>query len=160
MNFLTHNIEAIQAIVTVQGQPAGAGNPSGPAGAAGAGNPSGPAAPGQASDAVAIVDGAPVQSENAAAQDPFGGNFFLILMLFVFGMIVFSAFGGRKQKKKRASMLDSLKKHDQVVTRGGVFGSIVEIKPDRVVLKVDESSNTRITVVRDSIEQVTNDSTD
>ena len=69
MNFLTHNIEAIQAIVTVQGQPAGAGNPSGPA------------APGQASDAVAIVDGAPVQSENAAAQDPFGGNFFLILML-------------------------------------------------------------------------------
>ena len=148
MNFLTHNIEAIQAIVTVQGQPAGARNPSGPA------------APGQASDAVAIVDGAPVQSENAAAQDPFGGNFFLILMLFVFGMIVFSAFGGRKQKKKRASMLDSLKKHDQVVTRGGVFGSIVEIKPDRVVLKVDESSNTRITVVRDSIEQVTNDSTD
>jgi preprotein translocase subunit YajC len=56
-------------------------------------------------------------------------------------------------------MLDSLKKHDQVVTRGGVFGSIVEIKTDRVVLKVDESSNTRITVVRDSIEQVTSDST-
>ena len=80
-------------------------------------------------------------------------------MLFVLGMIIFSAFGGRKQRKRRASMLDSLKKHDQVVTRGGVFGSIVEIKTDRVVLKVDESSNTRITVVRDSIEQVTSDST-
>ena len=147
MNFLTPNIEAMKAIVTMQDQPA-------------AGNPAGPAAPGQASDAVAMVDGAPGLSENASAQDPFGGNFFLILMLFVFGMIVFSAFGGRKQRKKRASMLDSLKKHDQVVTRGGVFGSIVEIKPDRVVLKVDEASNTRITVVRDSIEQVTNDSTD
>ena len=52
-------------------------------------------------------------------------------------------------------MLSSLNKRDQVLTRGGVFGSIVEIKEDRVVLKVDESSNTRITVLRDSIEQVT-----
>ena len=146
MNFLTPNIEAMHAIVAMQDLPA-------------VGNPAGPAAPGQASDAVAIVDGVGGQAENAAA-DPFGGNFFLILMFFVFGMIVFSAFGGRKQRKKRASMLDSLKKHDQVVTRGGVFGSIVEIKPDRVILKVDESSNTRITVVRDSIEQVTNGSTD
>ena len=146
MNFLTPNIEAFKVIVNVQDQPA-------------AGNPSGPAAPGQESAALEIVDGANT-SANEASPDPFGGNFFLILMLFVFGMIVFSAFGGRKQRKKRASMLDSLKKHDQVVTRGGVFGSIVEIKPDRVVLKVDEASNTRITVVRDSIEQVTNDSTD
>ena len=125
-----------------------------------AGNPAGPAAPGQESNAVAIVDGVPSQSQTGAAPDPLGGNFIYILMIFVFGMIVFSAFGGRKQRKKRASMLDSLKKHDQVVTRGGVFGSILEIKPDRVILKVDEASNTRITVVRDSIEQVMNDSTD
>ncbi|HIB00552.1 MAG TPA: preprotein translocase subunit YajC, partial [Phycisphaerales bacterium] len=71
----------------------------------------------------------------------------------------FSFFGGRKQKKRRASMLDSLAKSDQVLTRGGVFGTIVDIKPDRVVLKVDESSNTRITVLRESIEQVTAETT-
>ena len=124
-----------------------------------AGNPAGPAAPGKERRAVAIVAGL-TSPQTGAAPDPLGGNFIYILMIFVFGMIVFSAFGGRKQRKKRASMLDSLKKHDQVVTRGGVFGSIVEIKPDRVILKVDESSNTRITVVRDSIEQVMNDSTD
>jgi len=82
-----------------------------------------------------------------------------MLMLLLVGMIVFSFFGGRKQKKRRASMLDSLAKHDEVLTRGGVFGTIVEIKPDRVVLKVDESSNTRITVLRDSIEQVTAETT-
>jgi preprotein translocase subunit YajC len=76
------------------------------------------------------------------------------MLLLVF-MIVFSMFSGRKQRKKRTAMLSSLNKRDQVLTRGGVFGSIVEIKEDRVVLKVDESSNTRITVLRDSIEQVT-----
>lgn len=90
-------------------------------------------------------------------EGPLGGNFFTMLMLLLVGMIVFSMFSGRKQKKRRASMLDSLQKRDTVLTRGGVFGTIVELKPDRVVLKIDESSNTRITVLRDSIEQVTAD---
>jgi len=144
MNFSTPFIPSIQVILN---QPAATGNPTGPS------------APGQVSDAVALVDGATNQQDVGSSLNPFGDNFFFILMLFVLGMIIFSAFGGRKQRKRRASMLDSLKKHDQVVTRGGVFGSIVEIKTDRVVLKVDESSNTRITVVRDSIEQVTSDST-
>ena len=148
MNYATPYFEVIQSVITRQDEPVSTGNPSGPA------------APGQSGDAIAIVDGVPSQGDSSTAASPFGGSFFLILMLFVLGMLVFSAFGGRKQRKKRAVMLDSLKKHDQVVTRGGVFGSIVEIKPDRVVLKVDESSNTRITVVRDSIEQVTNDNPD
>jgi preprotein translocase subunit YajC len=98
-----------------------------------------------------------VGAEGAVVEGPLGGNFFTMLMLLLVGMIVFSFFGGRKQKKKRAAMIDSLQKHDQVLTRGGVFGTIVDVKSDRVVLKIDESSNTRITVLRDSIEQVTAD---
>ena len=107
--------------------------------------------------ATTTVDGAPAAGEEQSAPMLFGDNFFPMLMLLLVGMIVFSFFGGRKQKKRRATMLDSLSKRDQVLTRGGVFGTIVEIKPDRVVLKIDESSNTRITVLRDSIEQVTAD---
>jgi preprotein translocase subunit YajC len=103
------------------------------------------------------ADGSPNGEGGGAASGPFGDNFFPMLMLLFVGMIVFSFFGGRKQKKRRASMLDSLANRDEVLTRGGVFGTIVEIKPDRVVLKVDESSNTRITVLRESIEQVTAD---
>ncbi len=103
------------------------------------------------------ASGAQVSGEEQTATGLFGDNFFPMLMLLLVGMIVFSFFGGRKQKKRRATMLDSLSKRDQVLTRGGVFGTIVEIKPDRVVLKIDESSNTRITVLRDSIEQVTAD---
>ncbi|MBC8310195.1 MAG: preprotein translocase subunit YajC [Phycisphaerales bacterium] len=102
------------------------------------------------------ADGSPLGTEGAQ-PNPLGGNFFTIMMVVLVGMIVFSMFGGRKQKKKRSAMLDSLQKRDTVLTRGGVFGTIVEIKPDRLVLKVDESSNTRITVLRDSIEQVTAD---
>ena len=103
------------------------------------------------------ADGSTTTGVDQVSSSPFGGNFFTMLMLLLVGMIVFSFFGGRKQRKKRSAMLDSLQKRDTVLTRGGVFGTIVEIKPDRVVLKVDESSNTRITVLRDSIEQVTTD---
>ena len=115
----------------------------------------GPAAPGQGNTPTQTVDGSAPLGTEQNSSSPFGDNFFMMLMLLLVGMIVFSFFGGRKQKKKRAAMLEALKKHDQVLTRGGVFGSVIEIKSDRVVLKVDESSNTRITVHRDSIEQVT-----
>ena len=37
---------------------------------------------------------------------------------------------------------------------GGVIGAVVEVKPDTVVLKVDESSNTRMTFSRDAIQQI------
>ena len=35
-----------------------------------------------------------------------------------------------------------------------VIGAIVEVKSDTVVLKVDESSNTRMTFSRDAVQQV------
>ena len=104
-------------------------------------------------------DGSTTSGNSQQSPSMFSNNFFTMLMLLLVGMIVFSMFGGRKQRKKRAAMLSSLHKRDQVLTRGGVFGSIVEIKEDRVVLKVDESSNTRITVLRDSIERVTAETT-
>jgi preprotein translocase subunit YajC len=120
----------------------------------------GPAAPGQGSTATEVAQGSSPVAAEQSAVGPFGDNFFMMLMLLLVGMIVFSFLGGRKQKKKRAAMLEALKKHDQVLTRGGVFGSVIEVKTDRVVLKVDESSNTRITVHRDSIEQVTAEDSD
>ena len=120
----------------------------------------GPAAPGQESATTQVADDSALLGTEQKSSNPLGDNFFMILMLLLVGMIVFSFFGGRKQKKKRAAMLGALKKHDQVLTRGGVYGSVIEIKTDRVVLKVDESSNTRITVHRDSIEQVTTESAD
>jgi preprotein translocase subunit YajC len=35
-----------------------------------------------------------------------------------------------------------------------VIGSVVELDADTVVLKVDESSNTRMTFARDAVQQV------
>lgn len=80
---------------------------------------------------------------------------FIWIMLLVLGaMIVFSMMGQRRERKKREVMLSAIKKHDRVQTIGGMIGSVVEVKPSTIVLKVDESSNIRISFARSAIQQI------
>ena len=58
----------------------------------------------------------------------------------------------RREKTKRDESLKELKKNDRVVTIGGIVGTIANISQDsrEVTLKVDD--NTRITMLRNSIQ--------
>jgi len=113
----------------------------------------GPARPGSAPVAPAAAAGA--EGAAAPATGPAGGSGFLIMMMVLLGtMVLFSVMSGRREKKKRAELLGSIKKHDKVMTVGGVLGTVVEMKDDAVVLKVDETSNTRITFSKSAISQV------
>ncbi len=94
-----------------------------------------------------------------ATGSPFT-QFFPLILLLVVGMFLFTMLGQRRDRKKREAMMKAVKKHDRVQTIGGVIGSIVEIKSNTVVLKVDESSNTRITFARSAIQQVLATDTD
>lgn len=104
--------------------------------------------------------GAPVDPAGAGGgggggrSSAFGPEFLIIMLGLLAVMIIMSVSGQRRERKKRQALLSAIQKHDKVQTVGGVIGSIVEIKPDFVVLKVDESSNTRITFARSSIQQV------
>jgi preprotein translocase subunit YajC len=90
----------------------------------------------------------------AAPPNPFGGSFLFIMLGLIVVFLIISAMGPRREKKRREAMLSAIAKHDKVQTVGGVIGSIVEVKPESVVLKVDESSNTRITFAKSAIQQV------
>jgi preprotein translocase subunit YajC len=119
----------------------------------------GPARPGSAPVAPAAApagaEGAAANGAAAPATGPAGGSGFLIMMMVLLGtMVLFSVMSGRREKKKRAELLGSIKKHDKVMTVGGVLGTVVEMKDDAVVLKVDETSNTRITFSKSAISQV------
>ena len=48
-------------------------------------------------------------------------------------------------------MIQSLDKNDRVRTIGGIIGTVIDVKDDEVVLKVDESNNTKIRVSASSI---------
>jgi len=58
---------------------------------------------------------------------------------------------GRKDKKKRAELMAALKKHDRVMTTGGMIGTIVEINDEEVVLRVEEG---RVRFARSAIQTV------
>ncbi len=56
------------------------------------------------------------------------------------------------RQKKHMELIKNLQLHDTVVTAGGIYGTIVKLDEDTVVLKVAE--NTKIKVLRASIAQV------
>ncbi len=112
-----------------------------------------PPAPGAPQTVTGAPGGQP-GTQSGRGADPFGGLFFPIIFGVIVMMFAFTMLGQRRDRKKREAMLGAVKKHDRVQTIGGVIGSIVEVKPDSVVLKVDESANTRITFARSAIQQV------
>ncbi|MHC4530564.1 MAG: preprotein translocase subunit YajC, partial [Planctomycetota bacterium] len=59
--------------------------------------------------------------------------------------------GPQKQKQQRRKLIQSLKKNDRVLTAGGIIGTIVDIKDEEVVLKVDEANNTKVRVLPGAI---------
>jgi len=54
-----------------------------------------------------------------------------------------------KQRKKQQEMLSTLKKGDQVLTTGGIYGTIQGVEPDAVYLKIAE--NVKVKVARSAI---------
>jgi len=101
---------------------------------------------------------APVTNGTAApgtatqpASAPPGADMFWVLIPVLVGMILLSTFSARKQKKQKEKLLAELKKHDRVMTTGGMIGFVAEVKPDVVVLKVEEGRDVRLTFTRDAI---------
>ena len=95
------------------------------------------------------------------SQGPGGSMMFVGLLVFMFVFFIVMSRSSRKgEEKKRKALLDSLSKNDRVLTQGGVIGTIVAIRDREVVLKVDESTNTKMTFLKDSVRQVITDPSD
>ena len=58
----------------------------------------------------------------------------------------------KKQQEEHKKMVSSLKKNDEVITSGGVHGTILNVKDNTVMLRVDD--NVRIEVQRSSISTI------
>jgi len=59
-----------------------------------------------------------------------------------------------QEQKKLRELMDSLKKGDRVMTIGGIIATVVQLRDDEVVLKVDEATNTKVTFARSAIKSV------
>ncbi|MEM6553666.1 MAG: preprotein translocase subunit YajC [Planctomycetota bacterium] len=90
----------------------------------------------------------------------FGGNFLFIMLIVLVVMMVFTFSGGRKEKKRKAEMLNNLSKGNRVQTVGGIIGSVVEVRDNEIIVKVDENANTRLHFTKAAIATVLEDNKD
>ena len=79
------------------------------------------------------------------------------ILLFGFIFYVFVIRGKKKENTNRKNMLSEMKKGDRVQTIGGILANVVETRDDRILLKVDETSNTKIWFARAAIHKVLGD---
>ena len=80
----------------------------------------------------------------------------MLMMIIPLGLIIYFLMirPQSKDRKRREAMLAAMKKGDRVVTIGGVLGTVTNVKDDEVTLKVDESTNTKITFTRSAIQRI------
>jgi preprotein translocase subunit YajC len=88
----------------------------------------------------------PLMAPPADGGDAGGGLMSMALMMMVvFGIFYFLVIlPQRKQQKAREAVLASIKKGDKVVTSSGMFGTVVGLKEDTVILKIDDQVKVRM----------------
>ena len=77
----------------------------------------------------------------------------LVLMLAVFWLVIFIP--ENKRKKKYAALLNNLKVNDEVMTKGGIMGKIINIQDDYIILE-SGPDRTRIKLSKSGIGTVVN----
>ena len=66
-------------------------------------------------------------------------------IIFIFAIFYFLLIRPQQKKQKEhGKMIQELKKNDEVVTNGGVHGTIVNVKDTTFVLKIDENVKVEI----------------
>ena len=65
----------------------------------------------------------------------------------------------RREQSQRQALIEALKKNDRVVTIGGIYGVVSNVRKevDQVYLNIDEKTNTTIRVTMASIARVMRD---
>jgi len=77
----------------------------------------------------------------------------LILMLAVFYLVIFIP--ENKRKKKYAALLNNLKVNDEVMTKGGIMGKIINIQDEYIILE-SGPDRTRVKLAKSGIGTVIN----
>ena len=111
--------------------------------------PAEPQPAGPSAQATAEPNKGPAAPQGKSPGGLLGSNYLLPVMLGVLLLLLFwSSRSRKKQEAKRQQMLAALKKGDKVTSIGGVIGTIIEVRDDEILVKVDETNNVRMRFAR------------
>ena len=60
----------------------------------------------------------------------------------------------KKRQQEHQKMVAGLKKNDRIRTIGGILGTVLDIRDEEIVIKIDEGNNTKMHVVPSAIAAV------
>ncbi len=89
-------------------------------------------------------------------DEPAGG-FVLPIILVVAFVYFFMIRPQKREQKAKDKLLGGLKKNDRVVTTGGMYGTIVNIKDDEITLRVDDQAKIKIRFMKSAISRIAGD---
>jgi preprotein translocase subunit YajC len=76
----------------------------------------------------------------------------LLLVVVLMYFMLFRA--PKKRQQEHSKMVAGLKKNDRIRTIGGILGTVLDVRDDEIVIKIDESNNTKMRVVPSAIAAV------
>jgi len=92
----------------------------------------------------------------AQAAPAQGGRTGLVMMIYLVAFIAIMWFVAimpqRRMQKRHEEMISAIKKGDEVVTEGGIIGSVIHLTDDRLTIRTGD--NTRVVVARGKIARV------
>jgi preprotein translocase subunit YajC len=89
-----------------------------------------------------------IQQQQAPASNPLMSFLPLIFIVAIFYFLVFMPM--QRQKKTQANMLQSLQSGNEVLTTGGIVGTIVSITGDMLVVRV-KPDNIKLQIARSAV---------
>jgi preprotein translocase subunit YajC len=92
-----------------------------------------------------------VQAAPAAGNPATGTIFMLVAMFAIVYFLIFMPM--QRQKKQQASMLASLEAGQEILTSGGIVGTIVSITGDMLVVRV-KPDNIKLQIARTAVSSV------
>jgi len=81
-------------------------------------------------------------AQGAPGGSGFGPFLPFILLLAGMWFLVFAP--QRKRQKEHEKMVSELKKGDKIVTTGGIFGAIIRVKKDRLVVEIADNTQVEL----------------
>jgi preprotein translocase subunit YajC len=88
------------------------------------------------------------KNKPTGGRGPFDNLLLPVMLGVLLLLLLWSSRSRKKQETKRKQMLASLKKGDKVTSIGGIVGTIIEMRDDEIVVKVDETNNVRLRFAR------------
>ena len=94
-----------------------------------------------------------LQQQPAPASSPIIGFLPLIFIVAIFYFLVFMPM--QRQKKQQASMLAGLQSGNEVVTTGGIVGTVVSVDQDTLIVRV-KPDNIKLQITRSAVASLVN----